>query len=284
MKQVKDYPKIKNALLLLLLGFGFTILFYIFFAVALAFIMPEAAANDALFTALLNTVSLGLIILIGHNKTGKSLGEVFPLKKPDLAAILLLLVAGIGFSILMSEVDNLFRSIVPIPQFLMKLFLNLVAGKSILASVLLLCIVAPLTEELLFRGLLLGGFLKNYSLKKSILVSSLLFGLFHLNPWQFFSAFFIGILLGWVYYRTGNLLYSILLHAFFNAIPVIILNSGVVIQGYSDMNNLESLQPLWFDLIGVALAAGAFLLFWKLTDNKEKTNRQFEEEASGTEI
>ncbi|HET6541346.1 MAG TPA: CPBP family intramembrane glutamic endopeptidase, partial [Chryseolinea sp.] len=46
----------------------------------------------------------------------------------------------------------------------------------------------------------------------SILISSALFGVVHLNPWQFISALIIGIFSGWVYYKTKNLTLSILIH------------------------------------------------------------------------
>src|SRR3546814_4375464 len=47
---------------------------------------------------------------------------------------------------------------------------------------------------------------------KSISLSSILFGIVHLNPWQFFSALIIGLFSGWVYYRTRKLSLSILIH------------------------------------------------------------------------
>lgn len=43
-------------------------------------------------------------------------------------------------------------------------------------------------------------------------MSSILFGIVHLNPWQFISAFIIGLFSGWVYYKTRNLTLSILIH------------------------------------------------------------------------
>ena len=73
-------------------------------------------------------------------------------------------------------------------------------------------LVAPIVEELLFRGVILDGLLKNYSPTKAILWSAVIFGVAHLNPYQFISAFIIGILMGWVYWRTGSLLLCIIIH------------------------------------------------------------------------
>lgn len=83
-------------------------------------------------------------------------------------------------------------------------------------SFILMIIAAPVLEELIFRGIILDGLLKNYSPIKSILISSLLFGLVHLNPWQFVTGFILGIFSGWVYYKTRSLLPSIIIHAVVN--------------------------------------------------------------------
>lgn len=63
---------------------------------------------------------------------------------------------------------------------------------------------APLLEELVFRGIILDGFLKRYTPLTSIVLSSLVFGLAHFNPWQFVTGFVIGLFLGWVYFRTRS--------------------------------------------------------------------------------
>src|SRR5690606_30966839 len=74
-------------------------------------------------------------------------------------------------------------------------------------------IAAPILEEVIMRGIILDGLLKRYSPVRSILFSSFLFGLLHLNPWQMVSAMVIGIFAGWVYYRTRSLALPILIHA-----------------------------------------------------------------------
>ncbi len=46
-------------------------------------------------------------------------------------------------------------------------------------------VAAPVLEELIFRGIMLEGLLKNYNPMKAIIITNLLFGIAHLNPWQF---------------------------------------------------------------------------------------------------
>ncbi|RAK70720.1 hypothetical protein DLM85_01910 [Hymenobacter edaphi] len=86
-----------------------------------------------------------------------------------------------------------------------------------LAAAFTICVAAPVLEELLFRGVLLPGLLRNYGPARAILQSGLVFGVFHLNPAQALSAGLLGLLLGWVYWRTDSLLACMWLHFLNNA-------------------------------------------------------------------
>ena len=89
------------------------------------------------------------------------------------------------------------------------------------AIVLGACIIGPLCEELVFRGLLAGR-LARYGQKPGAFISALLFGLYHANLEQFFYAFALGLLLSYAYYRTGLLRTSVLLHMLFNIIGSVV--------------------------------------------------------------
>lgn len=84
-------------------------------------------------------------------------------------------------------------------------------------SIELVCVcgLGPLCEELLFRGLLAGR-LARYGQAPGAFVSALLFGLYHANLEQFFYAFLLGLLLAYVYYRTGMLRFPVALHMVMN--------------------------------------------------------------------
>ncbi len=90
-----------------------------------------------------------------------------------------------------------------------------ITGSSMWINVAVTVVIAPIVEELIFRKLLidrLGGFGE----KTVIVFSALMFGLFHTNPYQFFYAFAVGMLLAYVYVRTGKVWHTILLHAIIN--------------------------------------------------------------------
>ena len=85
-------------------------------------------------------------------------------------------------------------------------------------GVLSIAIVVPILEEFLFRGAIEGHLLrKGWSPKWAILVSALIFGIIHGNPAQIPFAFLIGLLFGWLYYRTGSLVPGIVGHIINNS-------------------------------------------------------------------
>ncbi|MCI2088434.1 MAG: CPBP family intramembrane metalloprotease [Prevotella sp.] len=85
------------------------------------------------------------------------------------------------------------------------------------------CFLSPLVEEFIFRGSV-----ERYLLKWrknpwwAIVISAFLFGLIHLNPAQSFSAFFAGLLFGWIYYRSKSLWPSIIIHSLNNILCLLI--------------------------------------------------------------
>ncbi len=86
---------------------------------------------------------------------------------------------------------------------------------------LLTVVLAPLMEELIFRKLLLDR-LSVYGSKFAILVTAVAFGLFHGNIDQFFYATLVGIVLGYVALKSGNWLYSVLVHMVMNFLGSIV--------------------------------------------------------------
>lgn len=90
-------------------------------------------------------------------------------------------------------------------------------------SILMTVVLAPVMEETLFRGLIQGSINERDGAAKAILLSALLFGVFHMIPQQAINAFLVGIILGYIYFRTKSLLTVIILHALNNGISYLML-------------------------------------------------------------
>ena len=118
----------------------------------------------------------------------------------------------LGTVALLYGVVSPISELIPMPEIIKKAFMNLAKGTGIFAF-LMMVVAAPVLEELIFRGIILDGLLEKYSPLKSILISSILFGIVHLNPWQFVAAVILGGFSGWIYYKTKSLTLSIIIHA-----------------------------------------------------------------------
>ncbi len=158
-------------------------------------------------------------------------------------------------------------SLIPMSDRFKKIFEEAFISSSLPDMVLSACIMAPICEEFLCRGLILRGILnRTDSPAKAILWSSFIFAFIHMNPWQAIPAFIIGLLLGWIYFRTGSLKTTIFLHGLNNAV------STALTRIFPDMPadaTLSSLVPEGTYLTvyisaAAILAATLFLLYRKL--------------------
>lgn len=90
-----------------------------------------------------------------------------------------------------------------------------ITESSPLVNLILIVICAPIVEELICRKLIIDRLLP-YSETLAVVMSGLFFGLLHGNFYQFFYAAFLGLLFGYVYVKTGNILHTILMHMIIN--------------------------------------------------------------------
>lgn len=113
-------------------------------------------------------------------------------------------------------------SFIPMPDMIKSLFERVFLESALWDMIVSTCILAPLCEEFLCRGMMLRGMLHTMSPRKAIIWSAVLFAVMHMNPWQSIPAFLIGLLLGWVYWRTHSLWATIFLHCLNNSISTAI--------------------------------------------------------------
>ena len=132
------------------------------------------------------------------------------------------------------------------------------ANSPLWLSCLYSLLIAPLLEEFFFRKLLIDrlGFLGDWS---AILLSGIAFGLFHGNLEQFFYAALLGMLLALVYLKTGNVLYTVLIHSvvnFFGGILPTIIDHYLPL----DLAGAETNEQLIALIRSQPLSAAAHLL------------------------
>mgnify|MGYP006284001279 CR=1 FL=1 len=90
-------------------------------------------------------------------------------------------------------------------------------GLFILAAV----IIAPLVEEIFFRGFLFAGMKKRFTWPTAMLISSGLFSLLHLSPLAVLPIFLLGLVFAYLYQRSNSIWPAVIIHSLVNSLAVI---------------------------------------------------------------
>ena len=156
-------------------------------------------------------------------------------------------------------------------DFIMEL-MNQMTGGPLWSSFLLTAIFAPIFEEWLCRGMVLRGLLTKIKPAWAIVVSALFFAVIHLNPWQALNAFIIGVVMGYVYYKTGSLWLTMLIH-FVNNGTAVVLSQIPALQEtdfWMDMMPMQTYIMVY--VLGVALLVSCLLVFRRIPLEQERGN------------
>lgn len=113
--------------------------------------------------------------------------------------------------------------------------------------VIAVCVLAPLFEELVFRGFLWDALDRTLPTWIVWLVTSVIFAAYHLDPVQGTAVLFTGLVLGWIRWRTGSIWTAVLAH--------MVNNSLATVAAWAFASGDEPPTPLWAALLAVALTA-----------------------------
>jgi len=142
-------------------------------------------------------------------------------------------------------------------------------------SVVVIALLPAVVEEALFRGgiqNLLSRWFKMPML--AIVVTSIIFSAVHGSYLGFLSRFALGFVLGWMYYRTGNIWLNIIAHFFNNAAAVTQLYLFTKPGEKIDASKMDENFPLWWGLVSVAVLVGLFMAFDKLSKKDERPGEE----------
>ena len=143
-------------------------------------------------------------------------------------------------------------------------------------SVIMIAFLPAMFEEILFRGAiqnLLSRWIKMPVL--AIVVTAIIFSAIHGSYLGFLSRFALGFILGWIYYRTGNIWLSILGHFFNNAFAITALYALTKPGEKPDPSKMDENFPLWIGLISLAAVYYLLTVFDKVS--KKEIDRPGEE-------
>ena len=148
--------------------------------------------------------------------------------------------------------------------------------KDYVISVIVIAFLPALFEETLFRGGLQNLLSRWFKMPiLAIIITAIIFSAIHGSYLGFLSRFALGFILGWIYYRTGNIWLNILGHFFNNAFAVTALYLVTKPGEALDASKIDDKFPLWIALVSIAAIYSLFLLFEKWS--KDEIDRPGEE-------
>jgi membrane protease YdiL (CAAX protease family) len=230
----------------------------------------HAAVEAPLNYALVQAASVGVIFIFAfpHRARSESFLDAVRVRPLVGSIASLCFIAGMLLQLPLAEVGNLVQELWPISFDEVARRHRLVhpttwsGGVSVLLAIVL---VAPVTEELLFRGWLLQDLKAQYGTAPALLLSSVLFGLVHLEASAMIYATLAGLVLGSVALRTRSTLGSIAMHAGVNALPILLPTTLVRIEGFNTLDqSVEHISP-WLLLLSLGGAGTALAIIWQWT-------------------
>lgn len=137
------------------------------------------------------------------------------------AAWLGALLGGLGTTMAIAIGSNLLQRVLPMPESFAAMFRGLTnVAESPVLIVLTVVVVPAVAEEALFRGYILRGLLGHLRPGTALALTTLLFTVLHMNPWQVPAGVLLGLWCGWAYLRTRSLVLCIVLHGVNNALAL----------------------------------------------------------------
>lgn len=212
---MKDGIFIGKGILWVLTWFGFMLLYTTFDILVWRNIAPPYGK----YLNLLSIIVCMAVFLFLLKK--KNHFRVDLLRNISFQGILLALAcAALFYFILDKGLDPVFEKMFPVSEESYQQTLQSLSSAPVI-SLLQVCVLAPIIEEILMRGFLLNGLSMNYGKTRALLISAFLFALLHFNMVQTLSAFICGIILGLLYLYTGSVLCCIAAHMGYNLISYI---------------------------------------------------------------
>lgn len=221
----REFPEPLEALLLLLITFG-TVLVGGFLIIILI-MDPQSVAGASKAVLIIGAIPMLLIPVIYSKLRGYNLTELFRLRPVSWEVVLYSFLIGITIPVVGDEIDRIVQIFITIPPEFLK---NLTAGlhaESAWDWILLILgavLIAAASEELMFRGFFQVTLEKKGDITRAVLIASFTWAITHLNIYWMIQIFIMGVIIGFLAWRTGSIIPAILVHAINNMLSLLTIN------------------------------------------------------------
>jgi len=170
----------------------------------------------------------------------KSLRTSLRLQLPRLPDLLICIVLAVTFHPLATWFSKSVNYVYPLSPAMLDALSGVgeaISTAPLLLVLLMMALLPAFCEEIAFRGFIFGGLIRQNGILRAILVSAVFFGLTHGLLQQSIAATFMGLLLGWVAWRTGGIVCTIVMHTIHNGLSLILARTAT-----------SDTSPAWLDI------------------------------------
>lgn len=267
------YPNLKQTIWLLFL------LMLAFVVLALAAAIAGWQFEDDFALGILSLVSFAVILGYVYRRTDLDWDYVRGLFNTDFDSRVwpCVAISVVGLGMLDTELMKVVIRVVPVPEWMQEIYRSEILRRTSYPSALFgAVVVAPLSEELLFRGIFLSGLLAHYTRVSAVVWTSVLFGAMHFDLWRLVPIVISGVVWAWWVIRTGSLLPALFGHALNNLIAVTILHFYTRYLDISGDINEVAFNPWWWTASGIALAALGLWWFYRVSKQTQRISEDKE--------
>ena len=216
---------------------------------------PKNIFPDILPVFLLIGVTFFLVIIVGGmamllgSETGVFLSEiiiilpallfviiartpifsVFRIQIPTPKIFLSSILIAIGVFVLADQLDRLIQAVFPMPDMFVKAMEEMLTIRTITEGVVIIfsaVLLAGICEEMLFRGIFQGTLETRWNPIGAVLTSAVVFAVIHMMPWTVLQILLLGLVLGYLAFKSGSIIPGAIVHAGNNLFSIIMINLG----------------------------------------------------------
>jgi uncharacterized protein len=248
---------------------------------------PPGEAFLVLVTALVATIMIG-VSTAAMGRVGLFLSEIFFLVPPlfylkrrgfeikrclrwnsvPVTVLISTILIGLALVILLDELDRVMSLVFPMPDDLQKAltgFFALNTWQDYLIVGFGVVVIAAVCEESLFRGFMQLSFEAHGNVTRAVLITALFFAVAHFNPWWMVQILILGVVLGFISWRSGSSFPGMIVHGLNNALALAV-GGDTTGSKWGWYNTGHHVSPTILVAAGTMLFLG-FKFFLRSTEN-----------------
>lgn len=239
---------------------------------AMTYVGGFVSARDMFLGAIVSQIMILVLpmALTWYMKTDKK--QLFYLNKPDFGKVPGAILFYIGSYVLATVIGAVLTNMFPESAQNVNISFDEIFSHPFVIVVLVVALMPAVGEELLFRGLIYGSMKHKYSVVWAIVISSVVFGVFHGSIVRILPTGILGACFAYVLYKTNSIYVTSCMHFFNNLIAIVASTKPELMQKILPILTKETLsisEMIIMLVVGVACLAVGFLLM-NIKNNKEK--------------